>query len=57
MDEFRGWWNVVLLNGRETQINIEKIISDTHGHILFLVSFDKVYYNFNNVVSLKKVIE
>lgn len=55
MEEFKGWWNISLLNRDITKVNVEKVICDVHGHILFLVTFDKVYYNFNNIVSLKKV--
>jgi len=55
MEELRGWWNITLLNRDAAKVNIDKTIHDINGHILFLVTFDKVYYNFNNVVSLKKV--
>ena len=55
MDEFKGWWVVTIVNRDTTKINIEKVIRDTNGHILFLVDFDKVYYNFNNIVALKEV--
>lgn len=55
MDEFKGWWVVTIVNRDTTKINIEKVICDTNGHILFLVDFNKVYYNFNNIVALKEV--
>lgn len=54
MDEFRGWWSIAFVNRDHTDINVEYTISAANGGILFLVTFDKVYYNMNNVVSMKR---
>lgn len=52
--DIKGWYLVEFTNSSTKQINIEHVINDMHGYIMYFVDHNKVVYNFNTVISFKK---
>lgn len=52
--DFTGWHQIEFTSGRTKEVNIANLIYDTRGYVMFVVSTEKVYYNFNNVLSIKE---
>jgi hypothetical protein len=51
----KGPYEVRFVNDTVEQIDIDAAIYDVHGHILLLVGAYGHIYNFNTIISLKKM--
>lgn len=52
---FEGWHEVEFTNGATRKVNVDRNLRDGNAHSLFLVDVNEVYYNWMNIISIRKV--
>ncbi len=55
MDEINGYYEVEFINGETREVKVERNIVDGRGAILHLEGVDGTIYNWNNIVSIRKM--